>query len=511
MTDEVMKRVPENAPDWTLPEDIEVEGGKAKGLPRRTILMGAAWSVPVISAAIATPLAAASTTELELAFVNGPYQAIACGPLDDIVVRATRGGTAAPGEPITVTLPAGLTWSDGTTAPRTLVSDANGEIILSGVLAGNANGNFALGATSGPASAASSAEVAGADRGVISQFGGRFLPQLPAGVLVEDVQTNTTPGGALQAFVRGSDGHVYISQVPAGSTTWPAWTRSTSPLASSIGHLAISHNGLSGVIASATTVGLVGGGPASTPLPGGATIVDVESYTNAAGGAVAVVLGSDGRAYTNASANGVWSGWTAAATITDATHIAVSESNPGSVVASDTRVSQIGVGANQSPVLPNGATIVDITSNLNAAGVMTVSVLGSDGRAYVNARTSTGWGTWSTSPSPLTGSITHLAMSHKGTNTFVASDNRVGLYGNLGGLTPPIPNGATIVDMQGSTAPDGTPQVVVLGSDGRAYVSEMRNGVWTPWAASRVGQGNLEHISVSEGAGWTLVAGNPLC
>ncbi|MFJ2503708.1 hypothetical protein [Microbacterium sp. NPDC087592] len=511
MTDEVMKRVPENAPDWTLPEDIEVEGAKAKGLPRRTVLVGAAWSVPVISAAIATPLAAASVDELELTFVDGPYQAIACGPLDDIVVRATRGGAPAPGEPITVTLPAGLTWSDGTTTPRTLVSDANGEVVLSGVLAGNANGNYALGATSGAATAASTAEVQGADRGVISHFGGLFLPQLPAGVLIEDVQTNTNANGSMQALVRGSDGHVYISQLPAGSTTWPAWTRSSSPLAGSIEHLAVSKNGATNVAATTTTVSLMGAGSGSTPLPGGVTIVEVESYTNAAGGAVAVVLGSDGRAYTNTFANGAWSGWAAAASITGGKHVAVSESNPGSVVASDTTVSQIGVGANQSPVLPNGATIVEITSNLNAAGQMTVSVLGSDGRAYTNARTASGWGAWTASPSSINGSITHLAMSHTGQNTFIATDTRVGLYGNAGGLTPPLPNGATIVDLQGTTNFEGVPQAVVLGSDGRAYVSEMRNGAWTAWRPSRVGQGNLEHLAVSEGQGWTLVAGNPLC
>lgn len=509
MTDE-MKRIPEDAPDWTIPDDTE-RGGK-KGLPRRTVLLGAAWSVPVISASIATPLAAASTPELELTFVDGPYQAIACGPLDDIVVRATNGGAPAPGEPITVTLPAGLTWSDGTTAPRTLISDANGEVVLSGVLAGNANGNYALGATSGAATAASSAEVQGADRGVISHFGGLFLPQLPAGVLIEDVQTNTNPNGSMQALVRGSDGHIYTSTLPAGSTTWPAWTRSTSPLAGSIEHLAVSHNGATNVAATTTTVSLLGAGTGSTPLPGGVTIVEVESYTNAAGAAVAVVLGSDGRAYTNTfSTTGAWSGWTAAASITNATHIAVSESNPGSVVASDTTVSQIGVGANQSPVLPNGATIVEITSNLNDFGQMTVSVLGSDGRAYTNARTASGWGAWTASPSSINGSITHLAMSHTGQNTFIATDTRVGLYGNAGGLTPPLPNGATIVDLQGTTNFEGVPQAVVLGSDGRAYVSEMRNGAWTAWRPSRVGQGNLDHLAVSEGNGWTLVAGNPLC
>lgn len=508
MTDEI-SHLPENPPAGTVPD--ESASKDKSGLNRRTIVLGAAWAVPVISAAIATPLAAASTTELTLEFIDGPYSAVACGPVDDITIHATRDGAPAAGESITVTLPAGVTWSDGTTASRVMTADANGNVVLSGLVAANSDGDFPLVAQTGGVTATSVLTTVGADSGVISQFGGNFLPALPSGVLIEDVQTSTNADGSLQAIVLGSDGHAYVSRLPAGSTTWPAWTRSSSPLAGSIEQIAVSHNGPTNVLAGTTTVSIFGAGSGSTPLPGGATIVDVESYTNAAGGAVAVVLGSDGRAYTNTLTNGAWSGWTAAATITDAKHIAVSESNPGSVVASDTRVSQISVGANQSPVLPNGATIIDITSNLNSAGVMTVSVLGSDGRAYTNARSSSGWGTWATSPSPLSGSIEHLTMSHKGTNTFVATNNRVGLYGNAGGLTPPVPNGATIVDFEGSTAPDGTPQIVVLGSDGRAYVSEMRNGAWTPWRASRVGQSNLEHIAVSEGQGWTLVASNPLC
>ncbi len=39
---------------------------KNKGISRRTIVKGAAWSVPVIAAAVATPLAAASLVNDDL-------------------------------------------------------------------------------------------------------------------------------------------------------------------------------------------------------------------------------------------------------------------------------------------------------------------------------------------------------------------------------------------------------------------------------------------------------------
>jgi hypothetical protein len=505
-----MKRIPEDASDWTIPDDAAKDG--KKGLPRRTVLLGAAWSVPVISASIATPLAAASTPELELTFVDGPYQAIACGPLDDIVVRATNGGAPAAGEPITVTLPTGLTWSDGTTAPRTLVSDTNGEVVLSGVLAGNANGNYALGATSGPASAASNAEVQGADRGVVSTFGGMFLPQLPAGVLVEDVQTNSTPQGPY-AIVRGSDGNAYVSSLPTGSSTWSSWTKSTSPAAGSITDVAVSHQGSSNVVATTTQVGIFGPSPLSAPLPGGATILDVESYTTGTAAnpvAVAVVLGSDGRAYSNSMVNGAWTGWTPT-TLTGATNIAVGETGKGAVVAGTNRVAPVGGGA-ASPVMPNGATIEDVVTNVGANGNYTVSVLGSDGRVYsgtYNPTTNT-WSSWGASTSALNGSVEHLSLSQStGINGFLGSSNQVSLF-NASGSTPPLPNGTTIVKMEGVTV-GGVPQVAVLGSDGRAYVSTFQNNAWTPWRASRVGQGELEHVAVSETGNWTLVASNPLC
>ncbi|QNA91998.1 MULTISPECIES: hypothetical protein [unclassified Microbacterium] len=49
---------------------------KNKGISRRTIVKGAAWSVPVIAAAVATPLAAASVVDVGAFSVDGD-----CGTL----------------------------------------------------------------------------------------------------------------------------------------------------------------------------------------------------------------------------------------------------------------------------------------------------------------------------------------------------------------------------------------------------------------------------------------------
>ncbi|WP_223626583.1 hypothetical protein [Microbacterium sp. EST19A] len=71
---------------------------KNKGVSRRTVVKGAAWSVPVIAAAVATPLAAASTVDVGAFSLDGT-----CGVL----------GVLGPGFTIqagpTTPLPAGTT------------------------------------------------------------------------------------------------------------------------------------------------------------------------------------------------------------------------------------------------------------------------------------------------------------------------------------------------------------------------------------------------------------------
>lgn len=74
------------------------ENQKNSGFSRRTVVKGAAWSVPVIAAAVATPLAAASTVDVGAFALNG-----SCGTLGLLGPGFTL--TAGPTEAI----PAGTT------------------------------------------------------------------------------------------------------------------------------------------------------------------------------------------------------------------------------------------------------------------------------------------------------------------------------------------------------------------------------------------------------------------
>ena len=68
---------------------------KNSGFTRRTVVKGAAWSVPVIAAAVATPLAAASTVDVGAFALDG-----SCGVLGVLGPGFTL--TAGPTTPLPV-------------------------------------------------------------------------------------------------------------------------------------------------------------------------------------------------------------------------------------------------------------------------------------------------------------------------------------------------------------------------------------------------------------------------
>ncbi|MEX0153000.1 hypothetical protein [Microbacterium sp. LMI1-1-1.1] len=137
--------------DTTAPVGDDV----AAGMKRRTILAGAAWSVPVIAVATASP-AFAATNDLKLAFDKTSYSGKACGTISGVKVTATRNNVAAPGESITVTLSNGYTFSDGSTS-YTGTSGADGSITLPDIKVPAKGGDSPLSATSGSTSASSTA------------------------------------------------------------------------------------------------------------------------------------------------------------------------------------------------------------------------------------------------------------------------------------------------------------------------------------------------------------------
>lgn len=181
------------------------------GVQRRTLVAGAAWMIPVVATAVGAPLAAASGEAPTLAFTNGPYTVAACGTLKDVVIKAITDGTTAPptGTLVTVTLPAGLTWSNGETGSRPFSTDANGEVVLSGVKAI---------ATSGSQTITASSTVASADATVgISPAGGGFVAGVQNdGTVSFNNARATVPAGStaigMDTFLAGN-GDLYKNNV----------------------------------------------------------------------------------------------------------------------------------------------------------------------------------------------------------------------------------------------------------------------------------------------------------
>ncbi|MGC0369307.1 hypothetical protein [Microbacterium sp. SLBN-111] len=183
-------------------QDEEGTTQERRGIPRRTIVTGAAWSVPVIALAVAAPAASASApTGAQLEFLDGPYSVTACGTLSPVTVSLTAAdGSPIAGQSVLITLPEGLTWSDGTTAPKAFVTDASGRASVTGIVAPAKNGTFNLTATSGSLSDVESVTVTGQQ--LLSQYwtnGGSTSTwgTLPDGSKVVGFHTYLTPDGQL--------------------------------------------------------------------------------------------------------------------------------------------------------------------------------------------------------------------------------------------------------------------------------------------------------------------------
>ncbi|KQQ08042.1 hypothetical protein ASF46_11805, partial [Rathayibacter sp. Leaf296] len=183
---------------------------------RRTIVAGAAWTIPVVAVAVATPAAAASL-QPTLEFVNGPYTVPACGTLGDVVLHATTdGSTPATGQLVTVTLPAGLKFSDGTTT-KPFPVDSTGDVVISGITAFGGASTGTITASTGSLTTTAPAAVTGGNYGMhvwnYSSQSSYDLGSLPAGVSVSQPgqagsNTNGYPVGSSGYFL-GDDGNLY--------------------------------------------------------------------------------------------------------------------------------------------------------------------------------------------------------------------------------------------------------------------------------------------------------------
>lgn len=156
--------------EWTIPSE--------DGVHRRTIVKGAAWTIPVVAVAVATPAAAASETPT-LAFTKASYAGTACGTITGVQVKRTTDGTAPdPGKTVTVTLMDGYTFADGSTT-YTGTTDTNGLVTLPDIKVPSKGGDSNFGAKSDQLT--TSAPVS-AD------------PSAKSGIYKVDTSTNTSTG-----------------------------------------------------------------------------------------------------------------------------------------------------------------------------------------------------------------------------------------------------------------------------------------------------------------------------
>jgi len=147
-------------------EELGNEKGPAKGLSRRTIVKGAAWSLPVVAAAVAVPAYAASNGVV----INPGSQPVptgVCTPVGNISFTITNNGAPVANQAIIVTLPSAAPagqssfhWDDNSTAPKTFVSDANGVVDLTNhIVTSSTPGTYTVFGQISPNGATSSVQV----------------------------------------------------------------------------------------------------------------------------------------------------------------------------------------------------------------------------------------------------------------------------------------------------------------------------------------------------------------
>ena len=148
-------------------EQFDNEQRPRRELSRRTIVKGAAWSVPVIAAAIAVPAHAAASGDVIIEPNGQPVPTGVCTPLGTISFTVTQNGAPIANQAVIVTLPAAAPagqssfhWDDNSTAPKTFTSDANGIVDLTNhIVTSSTPGTYTVLGQVAPNGATSSIQV----------------------------------------------------------------------------------------------------------------------------------------------------------------------------------------------------------------------------------------------------------------------------------------------------------------------------------------------------------------
>lgn len=385
-----------SAEGWTIPLDPA-----NPALGRRTVLAGAAWSVPVIAAAIATPLAAASAGEPALEFINDAYQVSACGSTTAIGIQLS-GVAPVSGQAVIVTLPAGLVWSDGTSGSRTLTTDANGVVAVPSVKATDGNGGtYAISArlASSTVSDVASVTVQPAGDVVYTATAQGWTPSapVPGNRHITDLArvwvSNGAGGGAFRTIITAGDGTAWYddgggwNQMAASSGGWE--------------HVAATSGGTgNGTIAQVMSKGGVvyyasdtTGWTPMPAVPGGRTVTDLAVvYLESAGVFRTSIAANDGTMWTYTAAGG-WVQVTGAPAGSE--HVATTPSGNASPVIGQV-VSKGGIiyrateaGWTALPAVPGGRKVSDLAIARLGASYRT-SVIADDGTFWYYAE-GAGW------------------------------------------------------------------------------------------------------------------------
>ncbi|WP_424936080.1 MULTISPECIES: hypothetical protein [Bacteria] len=99
------------------------------GIPRRTLVKGVAWSIPVIATVSAVPLASASPVANRiLTFTSSMYTPNSDCEITGVTLRLTQDGAPLAGQPVTLTLPGD--WTVNGSGSYSGVTDADGNVVV---------------------------------------------------------------------------------------------------------------------------------------------------------------------------------------------------------------------------------------------------------------------------------------------------------------------------------------------------------------------------------------------
>ncbi|MFJ4037072.1 hypothetical protein ACIPVB_03215 [Microbacterium sp. NPDC090007] len=182
-----------------MSEDSEYNDSTPRLPSRRTIIAGAAWSVPAIAALSASPAAAASNDTV-LTFDQASYSGQVCTTISGAYVTATTGGAAAAGKVVTVSLAGGFTFSGGSTS-ATGTTGGDGRFTLPTITVPNQPNSGTATAT---ATGAAATSVPLQAKGTFARFMTIHNIEVVSDTVFDLIPSTAVPIGGYGLFLDGS-------------------------------------------------------------------------------------------------------------------------------------------------------------------------------------------------------------------------------------------------------------------------------------------------------------------